>query len=385
MGDCLAALLSPVGPEAFFLNYRKREYLFVARNREDFYDSMVGVGDLDEYLQSELLPASSINIVRDGVRCPLDAWSTTTTLPRGSDRYAAPEKIFSLYGSGATVILNAVDHTVPPVTRVCRELARELGHPVQANIYITPPHGQGFANHRDEHDVLVLQIHGRKCWRIFPDAQDGAGTAPAVDLEMRQGDLLYIPRGTAHEAKCSDVASIHVTVGLLPIYAFHLIEELAASARDHPLFQDPVPLAVEGSPARQEFEAEFTRRLEAMLTGTPVATLVGRRMRHIVDNQPRGWPGRLVDVLGVREITGDSVLCARPTIIRSIEDSGNSLDVHFAGNKITVPGFLRGCVDRMLGNTPFTVGDLEGLLTTEGKVELVRPFVTYGLLSIVRV
>ena len=65
-------------------------------------------------------------------------------------------------------MLQALHRVWPPVLQFCQELAGELGHPVQANAYVTPPQNQGFSAHYDVHDVFVLQIAGEKRWRIHP-------------------------------------------------------------------------------------------------------------------------------------------------------------------------------------------------------------------------
>ena len=54
----------------------------------------------------------------------------------------------------------------PPLTRLVAELELELGHPCQANAYLTPPGSQGFAVHSDSHDVFVFQTAGAKQWEV---------------------------------------------------------------------------------------------------------------------------------------------------------------------------------------------------------------------------
>src|SRR5205823_12677252 len=110
---------------------------------------------------------------------------------------------------------------------------------------------QGLAAHWDGHDILVLQIAGRKCWRIYdapvalptdlpptfaferarPPAAPGSfrhwiahpapdafgPEAPAGEIELRAGDLLYLPRGHGHEARTDETMSIHVTLGLYAV------------------------------------------------------------------------------------------------------------------------------------------------------------------------
>ena len=76
------------------------------------------------------------------------------------------DKVAALFADGATVVLQALHRTWPPVIEFCTRLAAELGHPVQANSYVTPPSSRGFSAHYDVHDVFVLQLAGRKHWTI---------------------------------------------------------------------------------------------------------------------------------------------------------------------------------------------------------------------------
>ncbi|KPC69204.1 hypothetical protein ADL27_54620, partial [Streptomyces sp. NRRL F-6602] len=67
---------------------------------------------------------------------------------------------------GATLVLQALHRTWQPVAEFCAGLGTELGHPVQANAYVTPPQNRGFDDHYDVHDVFVLQIEGTKRWLV---------------------------------------------------------------------------------------------------------------------------------------------------------------------------------------------------------------------------
>ena len=75
----------------------------------------------------------------------------------------------------------------PPVIDFCTRLAAELGHPVQANSYVTPPSSRGFSAHYDVHDVFVLQLAGRKHWTIHAPVLARPAARPAVGAAVRRG------------------------------------------------------------------------------------------------------------------------------------------------------------------------------------------------------
>ena len=106
-----------------------------------------------------------------------------------------------------------------------------------SNAYLTPANSQGFAPHYDDIDAFVIQLEGRKRWKVykpyegddeqlhilFPrlprhSSQDFtqeqvASLQVAYDTELLPGDVLYLPRGTVHQAKApKDVHSLHVTI-----------------------------------------------------------------------------------------------------------------------------------------------------------------------------
>lgn len=87
---------------------------------------------------------------------------------------------------------------------------------------------QGFAPHFDDVDVFVVQAEGRKRWRVyaplphaalprvsshdFPNTPEAIGE-PLLDVTLQPGDLLYLPRGTIHQAEAlPGQHSLHLTL-----------------------------------------------------------------------------------------------------------------------------------------------------------------------------
>ena len=77
-----------------------------------------------------------------------------------------PRKALALFAGGATIVFQGLHRYHPPLTDLVARLELELGHPCQANAYLTPPGSQGFAVHSDSHDVFVFQTHGTKQWEV---------------------------------------------------------------------------------------------------------------------------------------------------------------------------------------------------------------------------
>jgi hypothetical protein len=147
------------------------------------------------------------------------------------DRYN--QSLFHAYLDGCSVVLNHADETCPYLAALCQDLQTSLPH-AYANTYLTPPDSQAVPPHADDRDVLILQIYGRKHWKVYknipvpyPYPHEQVGKAglevpPEVlegpclmDCVLKPGDVLYMPRGYVHEAQTlSDVPSYHVTIAL---------------------------------------------------------------------------------------------------------------------------------------------------------------------------
>ncbi|MFL5757038.1 MAG: cupin domain-containing protein, partial [Chloroflexota bacterium] len=165
--------------------------------------------------------------MRDGTPLPLGAYAEDVPWqPSGFTATARVERVADEFARGATVVLQGLHVHWLPAARYCRGLEQALGMPVQANAYLTPASAQGFAVHHDVHDVFVLQVAGRKRWRLYEPVLElplrsqrwsralGDPGAPVHELVLEPGDTLYVPRGWPHEAATGDGESLHLTVGL---------------------------------------------------------------------------------------------------------------------------------------------------------------------------
>ncbi len=116
----------------------------------------------------------------------------------------ADDKVLAEFAAGATLVLQGLHRTWPPLVDFAQQLSTDLGHPVQVNAYVTPASNRGFDPHYDVHDVLVLQVAGEKRWTIHPPVHEHpladqpwtdhreavaaqAQEPPAIDAVLRAG------------------------------------------------------------------------------------------------------------------------------------------------------------------------------------------------------
>ena len=176
-----------------------------------------------EFLLSAVASPGWLSFVRDTVRPP-----TREQLTRDGTLDVAA--IHRALADNQSLLLTKVHRLHPATGMLCRRIAADfrsagvvLRKPIRANAYFTPPRSQGFAPHYDDHDVLVLQLHGEKLWRIHGEAVkwprkpmvDALGAdalnSNAQEVILRKGDVFYLPRGFVHEAIARDTSSLHLT------------------------------------------------------------------------------------------------------------------------------------------------------------------------------
>ncbi|KAH9617666.1 hypothetical protein KSS87_013966 [Heliosperma pusillum] len=118
------------------------------------------------------------------------------------------------YMEGYTIAIRGMEYRLKSIATISQLLANLFGQPsVGANLYITPSDSQGLACHCDDHCVFICQLRGTKVWNVFPEPvfqlprlyeQIEVPQELQKDsrqILLREGDVLYIPRGFAHEAR----------------------------------------------------------------------------------------------------------------------------------------------------------------------------------------
>lgn len=217
---------------------------------------------VDELVSERGLRTPFLRMAKDGTVLPAGRFTRSGGAGASIADQAADDKILAAMDDGATLVLQALHRSWPPLVDFGSRLADELGHPVQVNAYITPPQNQGFAPHYDVHDVFVLQVEGRKRWVIHAPVVEApldnqpwderkdlvtarAAEPPLIDTVLEPGDALYLPRGTIHAASALGETSVHLTVGVHPLTRYHLVKHLLDAAQDDAVLRTSLPMGVE--------------------------------------------------------------------------------------------------------------------------------------------
>lgn len=395
----LADLIAPIAIETFFATYWETSSLYLERNNPTYYDPVLQIDDLDHYLSVQQLSPTFVRVTKRDTPLSIEDWTKGKSLNEGNtERAVDPVKLFGLYADGGTIVINGAHKAIPPLTTFCAQLEKELKFRVQTNLYITPPGAQGFPAHYDLHDVMVLQISGSKTWQLYGTAaqplpvektQEQRGPYPVEKvtetIQLQAGDLLYLPRGFVHDARTTEESSIHITLGLLPRYWYHLIEEMAQIAKKQPTFRQALPHGFTTEQEKAQFIVEFETYFHALLDRVDISTLLARADAAFVADQIQPYRGHLHNLLQVPALSAQSVLSKELTVEYLVAERGEEIAISFGEHEITIPTYLKSTLAVLLQEHPFAIHEIQGLLTEQGKIDLITQFVQAGLLRIDRV
>ncbi|KAL3841064.1 hypothetical protein ACJIZ3_025655 [Penstemon smallii] len=146
------------------------------------------------------------------------------------------------FRDGYSIALRGLEFRFQSIAAIADELASFFGQPsVGVNMYLTPPNSQGLARHFDDHCVFICQLYGVKKWTIYTHSSyqlprlyeplhgscgleaEGQEDDRCLQFLLKEGDILYIPRGFPHEAhtiidddECYDATefSLHLTLAV---------------------------------------------------------------------------------------------------------------------------------------------------------------------------
>ncbi|XP_076678970.1 bifunctional lysine-specific demethylase and histidyl-hydroxylase NO66 [Andrena cerasifolii] len=214
-------LIHPMKVEDFFEKNWEKTPVYIKRNCPNYYKLLMSTPMLDKILrESHILFSKNIDITsyENGLK--------DTHNPAGR---AVPSVVWDYYMNGCSVRMLNPQTYIPKLHSLNATLQEFFGCFVGANSYLTPPNSQGFAPHYDDIEAFILQIEGKKRWRLykpqneneylpryssrnFSDSEIGE---PILDTVVNAGDLLYFPRGTIHQGETlDDTHSLHITLSV---------------------------------------------------------------------------------------------------------------------------------------------------------------------------
>jgi bifunctional lysine-specific demethylase and histidyl-hydroxylase NO66 len=308
------------------------------------FSELLDADAIDELVSERGLRTPFLRVAKNGATLTDRAFTAPGGVGAGIADQVSDDKLVRLFADGSTLVLQALHRVWPPILEFCQRLAAELGHPIQANAYVTPPQNQGFSAHYDVHDVFVLQIEGEKRWLIHPPVLESplrdqpwadrkaqvekrAQEPPLIDAVLRPGDCLYLPRGYLHAATALGGVSTHLTLGIHVWTRYALAEQVMHQALQtlaaNPGVRGSLALGkdvADSSDLRQDVEL-VTAALADAIRHAEVDQISGALLRNARSNQRAAPIGPLKQLRDADGITADTQIVLRRHLIASLDNS----------------------------------------------------------------
>jgi lysine-specific demethylase/histidyl-hydroxylase NO66 len=323
------------------------------------FSELLDADAIDELVSERGLRTPFLRVAKNGATLTDRAFTAPGGVGAGIADQVSDDKLVRLFADGSTLVLQALHRVWPPILEFCQRLAAELGHPVQANAYVTPPQNQGFSAHYDVHDVFVLQIEGEKRWRSHPPVLESplrdqpwadrkaqvekrAHEPPLIEAVLKPGDCLYLPRGYLHAATALGGVSTHLTLGVHVWTRYALAEQVMHQALQtlaaNPAVRGSLALGTDvadSSDLRRDVEL-ITTALADAVRHADVDQISGALLRNARSNQRAAPIGPLKQLRDADAIAADTQIVLRRHLIASVENSGADVVLRSRAGDLTV-------------------------------------------------
>jgi len=398
------SLIAPILPEQFFSEFWETKPLRISRKQCDYYAPLVSGDDIDYMLTVAcLLDRGGVDVIHD-----------SKSSEGASERPAAA--VYQAYRRGASVRIRGVNRYWKPLWNLCMRTQELFGFPIWANLYCTPANSHALDRHYDLHDTAILQIAGRKNWRVFgspielplehvplmnfeksggaihyregPIVRDVVAeyeaNEPLDEFVLEPGDFLYLPRGFVHEAWSPDSTSAHVTIGIYPVTWVDLISvALGQVGYKDARLRRAIPLGFLGRSTDPSVKREFDERLQEFAKRADVSRAVEEINASIVWNQQGLGEGSIAHN-GSAEVDLETLVERRPGLLCRFVKNGDVVRLTASHGDISLPRHFEPAIRFASENPSFLVRDIPGSLSEHSKIALVRRLIDGGFFRVAK-
>uniref|UniRef100_A0ACB8FM41 Ribosomal oxygenase 1 n=1 Tax=Sphaerodactylus townsendi TaxID=933632 RepID=A0ACB8FM41_9SAUR len=212
-------LLAPISSQQFFDHHWEKKPLLIRRCNPVYYQGLFSTAEFDAILRDRQ--------VQFGVNLDVTSYEDGKRETHNPLGRALPSVVWDFYRNGCSLRMLNPQAFSATVWHFLSLLQERFGSMVGANTYLTPSGTQGFAPHYDDIEAFVIQLEGKKHWRVYSPRKEAEVLPrfsstnflqseigePILETILEAGDLLYFPRGFIHQGDCLPEAhSLHITV-----------------------------------------------------------------------------------------------------------------------------------------------------------------------------
>lgn len=152
-------LIASVNPQDFFEKYWEKEILFIERSSQNYYKNLLSTQRLDDiFREFPLYYTRNVDVV---------SYENGVKEVHNEEGRVVASALYDYYSNGCSIrVLNPQTYD-QKVHLLIATLQEYFGTMVGTNVYLTPPNSQGFAPHFDDIEAFIVQLEGRKHWKLY--------------------------------------------------------------------------------------------------------------------------------------------------------------------------------------------------------------------------
>ncbi|KAK7907651.1 hypothetical protein WMY93_016263 [Mugilogobius chulae] len=185
-------LINPIPAKAFFRETWEKKPIIVQRKNPNYYEGLFSTAEFDRILRQE--------DVQYGVNLDVTSYAEGKRETHNPPGRALPYSVWDFYDSGCSLRMLNPQSFSSSVWSVLSILQEHFGSMAGANVYLTPPGTQGFAPHYDDIEAFIIQLEGKKHWRVYSPRSEDEVLPVTSSRFIHQGDCL------------PDAHSMHITI-----------------------------------------------------------------------------------------------------------------------------------------------------------------------------
>ncbi len=292
----LDRLLAPVAVSEFVARYWDHGCWHLPGARDKFA-GLFGWDDLNRVLSHTRLSPRQLQLIRNGDRtAAAELFTGAAARFSGGDRRLVDQgQLLTQLRAGRSLLLADVQDLSSPVAALGDQIARALDEEVWFTLIASCGAAHAFDVHWDDQDTFILQLAGKKRWRLYgrtaaldETLDSGRQRPPTVatqEVVLEPGGLLYLPRGHWHDAETLGEPALQLMIWVPKRTGIDLVSGVVAELRRDARLLETVS-RFSSRDERRARVAEIRRALLERLDEDALERLFARTSRRAEAPQP---------------------------------------------------------------------------------------------------
>jgi len=247
----LAELVAPLSEEDFMTLLRERQLTLLRGAGRGRYSKLVTWKSLLRMIERGQHPKSlaEFRLVMDSKLAPPDRWLKKN--PHGDGNVVDLPNFLAYMSAGFSLSMTGIEAYVPGLKVLCDDIRSKLREQIRIGAIVTTGKPAAFTLHYDPEDLIILQVEGRKRWKVFgpPVVHPVAGVTPTApppedtlifDEVLEAGDFLFLPAGNWHRCENQAGRSVHLGVFFQPPSGLDVVKALTSQLLSDDRFRMPL-------------------------------------------------------------------------------------------------------------------------------------------------